>query len=194
MRNPPAFGGIGYSHRRFKDGNSPPSRPNEDFHLELKATGPHIQSKRLRQWIDAHPALGVGKDRSPGGADPEIGKLPAEATCPGNIGAGHPFPSADDDGTEPRGNARIRPGTSRGSCCPSASSVTAQSAVPWRAEKPVRIAAPLPRFLSWRSTVIPEIRWRHSVVPSVEPSSMTQIGNDRQRARSMTERIPSAWL
>ena len=43
-------------------------------------------------------------------------------------------------------------------------------------------------------TVIPAMDLSLSVVPSVEPSSTTQIGRPSPRARSTTGPIPSAWL
>jgi hypothetical protein len=181
MSNPFHTGRIGNVHRRFDDGNPRPPRPDQDLHLELESPGAHAEPHGLRQRVDAKSALGVGQGRSAGAPNPEIGEFPPEAARPGDIIPEHPLPSA-----------RINPGTSAGSCCPSASSVTAQSAFPAMAEKPVRMASPLPRFSSCRRTVTPPNRSRPAAVPSVEPSSTTQIGRSSQQARSITGPIPPA--
>ena len=186
--------GVADADRRLDDGNPRPPGPDENLHFELETPGPNPETRRLRQRIDAHPALGVGQNRPAGAPDPEVREFPPEAARPGDILPGHPLCRPITMGLRPLGIARIRLGISAGSCWPSASSVTAQSAFPARAAKPVRRAAPLPRFSSWRIIVIPPIVSSRSAVSSVEPSSTTQTGKSSARARSITETTPPAWL
>ena len=101
-------------------------------------------------------------------------------------GRGPPAPGAVSSATNR--------GISSGSCWPSASSVTTASQPSSRAHrKPVRSAAPLPRFGCWRMTRAPA-RSAFAAVPSVEPSSTTSTGRCR-RAASTTAPIrgPSSY-
>ena len=58
-------GRVGYADRRFKDGDPLPSRPDEDFHLELKTPGRHAQPGCLRQGIDRASRSGCRKGPAP---------------------------------------------------------------------------------------------------------------------------------
>jgi len=93
----------------------------------------------------------------------------------------------------PAGMAAVRPGTSCGSCWPSASRVITQSACPAAAGSGEQRGA-LAAVHRMPQQPHPRLASMPSQPPSVEPSSTTQTGQPRAAAARTTSRAVRPWL